>query len=65
MMLMKHYLPNPLLARRVHKFSMPKFTKGNSLNKNIFSKFSPGYLLIIFYQLTLFEVPSYNNSEVS
>ena len=24
-------------------------------------KFSPGYLLIIFYQLTMFEAASYNN----
>ena len=30
-MFMKHYVPTLCLSRRVHKFSMPKFTKGNYL----------------------------------
>ena len=29
-------------------------------NNNFFSKILPGNLLIIFYQLTMFEAPSYN-----
>ena len=42
------------------KFSMPTFTKGNNLKKKHFW-FSPGNLLIIFYQLTKFEA-TYCNS---
>ena len=36
---------------------MPKFAKGNNSKKNeiYFFKVLPGYLLIIFYQLTKFE----------
>ena len=36
---------------------MPKFAKGNNSKtiKYIFFKVLPGYLLIIFYQLTKFE----------
>ena len=35
---------------------MPKFAKGNNSKKyNNFFLFSPGYLLIIWYQLTKFE----------
>ena len=122
-MFMKHYAPNPLHARKVHKFSIPKFTKGNYLKNKIyiffnfqqviysssstnwpclkllysynnfrapsynnfrdilmtsfqwsnlqramtrkneitFFKFPPGYLLIIFYQLTNFEATCYNS----
>ena len=33
MIFMKHYAPNPLLVKRVHKFLMPKFTKGYYLKK--------------------------------
>ena len=41
---------------------MAKFAKGNNLKKLIFS---PGYLLIILYQLTKFEAPSNINFQNS
>ena len=41
---------------------MPKFAKGNnSKKKQTFFQFSPGYLLIIFYQLTEFEATCRNS----
>ena len=42
------------------EFSMPKFKKGNNSEKAPFYS-SPDNLLIIFYQLTMFEAASYNN----
>ena len=52
--------PTLCLSRRVHKFSMPKFAKGNNSKVFVF-KFSPGYLLSIFYQLTKFEATCCNS----
>ena len=43
---------------------IPKFAIGNNSLKTkitFFFKFSPGYLLIIFYQLSKFEAPSCNS----
>ena len=42
---------------------MTKFAKGNNSKKNkiTFFKFSPGHLLIIFYQLTKFEATCCNS----
>ena len=49
-----------------YKFSIPKFAKYNSKNSKVtFFIYSPGNLLIIFYQLTKFEAPSCNSVEIS
>ena len=40
---------------------MSKFAKGKYSKKNKMTKFSPGILLISFYQLIKFEAPSCNS----
>ena len=63
MMFMKHYAPNPLLVKEgLISFQCPNLQRAITYKYKItFFKFSPRNLLIILYQLTMFEAPSYNN----
>ena len=59
---MNHYATNPLLVKKASKVFNVQIYKVQLLKKKyLFFLFSPGNLLIIFYQLTMFEAPSYNN----